>query len=132
MDDHPAAWINASAEPLADGVTLVTLRGELDISTSGALDWMLAALIGPSSPYMAIDVSGLGFCDSQGLAALVAADERARAWGGRLCLVRAGASLRRVLRITGLAGRLLPAVPPPRAAGLPCGGEPTGSPALTN
>ncbi|WP_051712384.1 STAS domain-containing protein [Spirillospora albida] len=114
-----SASISAAVEPLMAGITLVTLRGELDLATCGALDDLLAGLAGPGTPYLAIDAAEVAFCDSQGLRTLLAADERARSFGGRLCFVHPSAPLRRVLLAGGLAERLLPPAPPD-GVDLPC------------
>lgn len=55
-------------------------------------------------PQVAVDLSGLGFCDSAGLRCLVMAWKTARRRGGELLLLSPPARVRRIMDITGLVG----------------------------
>ncbi len=86
-------------------VGLVRLRGELDLANSRELDEQLAAVdLGTT----VVDLVELGFVDSSGLAALVAARERSRERGRELVLTRPQENVRRVLEMTGLADWISP------------------------
>jgi anti-sigma B factor antagonist len=86
----------------ADGITVAELTGELSLASAPALREQLRALLRPGGSRLVIDLSGVGRCDTSGLAVLVGAGRRARLLGGfvRLAAVPPGAD--QVLRGTGL------------------------------
>src|ERR1700677_2220817 len=62
-----------SAELLnGEGPAVVKLIGELDVSTAPQLEACLEGL-GADGPDVRLDLSGLSFCDSSGISALVTA-----------------------------------------------------------
>ncbi|RKS78802.1 anti-anti-sigma factor [Actinomadura pelletieri DSM 43383] len=87
------------------GARRVVVSGELDIASAGVLRSHLARLIDERGPNLVVDVSALTFCDAQGLAAFVAADELAHRHGGAVTLVGIRPQLAKILRITGLDRR---------------------------
>jgi anti-anti-sigma factor len=88
-----------------DGVHLVTLAGELDIATAeGLADWLIAV----SGSAVVVDLSGLTFMDSSGIAALVIARNHIEKSGNELILTRPTPIVERALVATGLAGWLTP------------------------
>jgi anti-sigma B factor antagonist len=88
----------------ADGRPRVTVRGELSYTTAPALDEQLRALPGPGAAGadVVIDLAGVSFCDSSGLAALLSAHRRARRRGGTVTLRGPQGPVRRILRLTGV------------------------------
>jgi anti-anti-sigma factor len=86
--EHPAGWV-------------VVIVGELDIATAGVLTGRLDQPDGAARPHVVADLSGLGFCDWSGLAALLRIRERAVGQGGWLRLCAPAAAMRKLLRITG-------------------------------
>ena len=84
----------------------VMLRGELDISTASSLEDDLRRVEAGGPALLVIDLSRLDFMDSTGLRLLISADQRARAVGRRLVLVRGNEMVQRVLRLTRLDERL--------------------------
>lgn len=87
------------------GVTGLVLRGELDMATAPALERRVRAAGRPES--LMLDLRGLDFMDSSGIAALLRMEREARAAGGRLCcLVDPGGPVGRVLDMTLLGDRL--------------------------
>jgi anti-anti-sigma factor len=81
-------------------VHVVTLHGELDVSSADGLSNSLVELAGST---LVVDLSDLTFMDSSGIGALVRARNRIRADGlGDLVLTRPGAIVRRALEIVGL------------------------------
>lgn len=84
-------------------VTVVGLDGELDSSTCGRLDAVLAEVLLPSM-LVVIDLDDLTFVGSVGLSALIAATERADRTGAALRLVVAADNrvVGRPLEVTGL------------------------------
>ncbi|MCE3553612.1 STAS domain-containing protein [Pseudonocardia sp. RS11V-5] len=94
--------VQARAE--AAQVTLV-LVGDLTFGTAPSLEEHVRAIAeepGPGLPAdLVIDVAGLDFCDSAGLAALIGLQRRAARRGGTVTLAGASGTLQRVLRVTG-------------------------------
>jgi anti-anti-sigma factor len=80
---------------------LVTLLGELDVSTAPLLRDCFARIDGD----VEVDCSGLDFVDAQGLAVFVSARARC-APDGRFVLVEPAPCLLRLLRVTGLDATL--------------------------
>jgi anti-anti-sigma factor len=87
-------------EPLAGGAVRVALRGELDLEHAYTFDEELRRVEGLKPPCIVLDLRGLSFLDSSGLARLLAARRRARRDGRRLVLVRRGGAVQRLLAIT--------------------------------
>ncbi|MFE7896895.1 STAS domain-containing protein [Streptomyces sp. NPDC057424] len=119
MSDNPG---RSTAPPTEHTTRVVTLRGELDLRTAPALRARLDTLTSGPCPDLVLDLRRVSFIDCTGLGVLCRVRNRVRARHGRLRLVTDSASVRRVLRHTGLAGvfEVLP--------GLPVGvaGTPTG------
>jgi anti-sigma B factor antagonist len=79
----------------------VTVAGELDLSTAPDLQDALADLTGEPRTVV-VDLSGLEFCDSTGLAALLGAHKTLSDNGGTLELLAPNPMLVNLVRITGL------------------------------
>jgi anti-sigma B factor antagonist len=84
-----------------DGHAVVALRGELDLADAVAVAAALTALAA-REPAIIVDLTGLEFIDSSGVAAL--ARGRSRAWqsGGDLVLAAPQQKVIRILAITRL------------------------------
>ncbi|MGI3229823.1 STAS domain-containing protein [Streptomyces sp. GTA36] len=91
---------------VVDGVTVVRLRGEIDILTATPLSVRLDVLTAGPSPELVLDLRSITFIDCSGLAALCRARNRTKIRGGRLRLVTSRPSILRLLRLTDLAHRL--------------------------
>jgi anti-sigma B factor antagonist len=89
-----------------DGLVLVALVGELDLSTVAKVQEELRRVEASSPPTMVVDLSKLTFLDSTGLRCIVTADERARGEGRRVVIVRGPDPVHRVFTITRLEERL--------------------------
>ncbi|MFH8570185.1 STAS domain-containing protein [Streptomyces sp. NPDC017993] len=87
-------------------VTVLELRGELDIFAAGKLSERLDGLTGHHRPDLVLDLRAVTFIDCAGLSLLCRARHRARERGGRLRLagVADSESVLRLLRLTGLSG----------------------------
>ena len=74
----------------SDGVTVVAPRGDLDMATVDAVRRTLASLIDRGQSRLLMDLGDVGYMDSSGMGALVAAMKQARAAGGdvRLCALQ--------------------------------------------
>ncbi|MDO3704876.1 STAS domain-containing protein [Micromonospora sp. C28SCA-DRY-2] len=86
-----------------DGGARLWLAGELDLSTAGELVAVLDRLADAGTHRLLVDLTGLTFCDSSGIAAFVRGDNRASAAGGWLRVTGASGRVARVLEVTGLA-----------------------------
>jgi anti-sigma B factor antagonist len=68
---------------------MLVVAGELDTATVPALDYHVPrALSADSPPRVALELSGVRFCDSSGINAFVRGWKRARDAGGELVLLR--------------------------------------------
>jgi anti-anti-sigma factor len=89
-----------------DGLVRVALVGELDLSTVAKVQEELRRVEASAPATMVVDLSKLTFLDSTGLRCIVTADERARAEGRRIVIVRGPDAVQRVFAITRLEERL--------------------------
>jgi anti-sigma B factor antagonist len=87
-------------EPLAGGAVCVALRGELDLEHAYTFDEELRRVERGRPHCLVLDLRGLSFLDSCGLARLLAARRRARREQRRLLLVRGSSAVSRLLAIT--------------------------------
>lgn len=83
----------------------LALHGELDMATVAALEDELRVAWSQDSRRIEIDLRGLTFIASAGIAALLAANARARDSGRALTLVRGPAAVHRVFELTGTTGQ---------------------------
>jgi anti-anti-sigma factor len=86
------------------GGIVLELEGELDIASEPLLTSWVASL--PGEPEYVIDLRGVTFVDSHGLAALIAADRMAKEWGATLVVRSPGRQARSLLEVTGLDAHL--------------------------
>lgn len=89
-----------SIEPLENDGVKITLRGELDLEHAYTFDEELRRVEALEPPCICLDLRGLTFLDSCGLARLVAARRRARKLGHRLVLVRGSPAVQRLFALT--------------------------------
>jgi len=89
-----------------NGLVHVALVGELDLSTVAKVQEELRRVEASSPATLVVDLSKLTFLDSTGLRCIVTADERARAEGRRIVIVRGPDAVQRVFAITRLEERL--------------------------
>ncbi|WP_432906819.1 STAS domain-containing protein [Micromonospora matsumotoense] len=100
------------------GGVCLRLAGELDLGAAGALNAEIDRLVADGERHLLLDLGGLTFCDSTGIAAFVRGDNMAAAHGGWLRLSGATGRVDRVLQITGLADvlRYQPETADPRSS----------------
>ncbi len=84
--------------------TVLTLHGELDVSSSPALADAFTRVI--AEPLVIADLTNLDFIDSTGLGVLVKTHQHMREDGNQLVLIEGGGQVRRLLELTGLAEQL--------------------------
>jgi anti-anti-sigma factor len=103
---NPAPF-EATADQLEDGVRVIAIRGELDLSTASDLEGPLEDVVASGDAAVLIDLSGCEFIDSTGIALIVRAwqrlDRAADGDGdGRVVICNDNDQVRRVLEITGI------------------------------
>ena len=84
------------------GTTVVAVSGEIDVFTAPQLREVLMGAIEQGCQRLVVDLEGVEFLDSTGLAVLVAGLKRVREAGGDLHLVCTRDHILRVLDLTGL------------------------------
>ena len=85
------------------GWQILTVRGEVDVTTTPRVRTQLLSLLSDGTPHVIVDLEGVRFLDSSGLGALVAGLKQARSRAGELRIVCEGQrSVRKVLEVTGL------------------------------
>ncbi len=84
------------------GVPHLTVRGEVDVATSPALQRSLAELVERRPELVVADLTEVSFIDSTGLGVLVDAVQSIRAGGGDLRLVVTQPQIIKLLELTGL------------------------------
>ncbi|WP_034091804.1 STAS domain-containing protein [Streptacidiphilus albus] len=81
---------------------VLEITGDLDHATAPALRQCLATVALTPGQCLVLDLSGLDFCDSSGITALLTARSLATAQGADMALAAVPANTTRILRITGL------------------------------
>lgn len=93
--------LTISGRPVGGG-TVLTLAGDLDLHTAVEFREVLGQLALAADDRLVIDMGGVGFCDSSGIAALLAARNHALAVEAELVLAAVPNHILRVLRLVGL------------------------------
>ncbi len=81
---------------------VVSMSGELDLSTAPQLRGTVVDLIDTGVRHVVFDLSGVSFLDSTALGMLLRSFERIRTVGGRMAVVLGDPSVRRVFKLTQL------------------------------
>jgi len=89
----------------------VTLVGEIDMLTASRLAATVNDLLADPPPRVVLDMTGVTFCDSQGLGTLVVLSRKATTAQSVLVLINVAEFLIRVLDITGLRSALMISAP---------------------
>lgn len=87
---------------LVGDVPVVEATGEIDLTTTMSLDAALVQALSENPPTVVLDLGGVSFLDSSGLATLVATHKATRQKGGELRLVNPSDRVDAVLRVSGL------------------------------
>jgi anti-sigma B factor antagonist len=85
------------------GSHIVTVTGEIDISTAPELRRRLAALVDAGAEWVVIDLDAVDFLDSTALSILIGAQRRLERERCHLGLVATRPPVLRVLEVTGLS-----------------------------
>ena len=80
--------------------------GELDIANAPVFESEIGRIEPDSTETVVLDLRGVEFIDSTGLRAVIAANERAKAGGGRLVVVRGSTAVERLFSVTQVDQRL--------------------------
>ena len=91
-----------TVDQLAPNVMRVALRGELDLSRTLLLDTELKAVEAMKPRALVIDLRGLDFVDSTGIARLLGAKRRAVRGGWQLLIVRGSEAVQRIMAIAAM------------------------------
>lgn len=94
-----------------DDWTVLHLSGEIDVSNVDSLRRDLEALDASAQRWVRFDITGVTFLDSVALGLLARAHQQAKALGGRIQVVGASATMRRLLELSGMAFLLRPDKP---------------------
>jgi anti-sigma B factor antagonist len=106
MPESGRNLVHVSVVDNSDESVVITVRGDLDIDSNTVLTTTLDQVLDRPQPMVIVDLSGVGFCDSTGLSALVIGNNRARAGGGWLRLASPSDFLGRLLDTVGLTPRI--------------------------
>ncbi|MGD0558131.1 MAG: STAS domain-containing protein [Streptosporangiaceae bacterium] len=87
------------------GLTIAMLKGDLDLATVPALRERLFDLLGLGVRLVIVDLSGVSFCDTSGLAMLIGMQRRARLRHITVRLAAPRPLVTELLRTTGLDRR---------------------------
>lgn len=99
--NQPAnAWADCTNE--ANGIPVIRLRGELDISNIAAIEAELDPVLAQADHGAVFDLSALAFMDSSGIALLLRARERV----GDVVVRNPSPVVHRILQATGLIDTL--------------------------
>lgn len=85
-----------------DGVALLVLDGELDLSVSAQLEAAGATVLADGLRLVVLDLSGLDFCDSSGLGALLRVSRAVTTSGGTCLVAGARGPVARLLTLTSM------------------------------
>jgi stage II sporulation protein AA (anti-sigma F factor antagonist) len=96
---------------------VLIVGGELDLSSSAALEEELARALASGAPCVVVDLRKVEFIDSTGLGVLVKAHQQAREADQDFGLVQGGPQVQRLLNLTGLSERLTVADTPEEIIG---------------
>jgi anti-sigma B factor antagonist len=101
-----AAPIRIAVESLTDGTRLVSVWGEVDLSTAPHLERVLADAARDGDQDLLVEFSQHSFIDSTGLGVLIQAARRLRATGRSLRVTTENPHTRGVIETMGLAETL--------------------------
>ena len=93
-----------------DGETRLTIGGEIDNTTAQALEERATSLLSSRPSVLVLDFSGVVFCDSSGIAAILRTYNKALPRGTRLSIEHTSPHVRKVFEVVGLT-RLLATQP---------------------
>jgi anti-sigma B factor antagonist len=93
--------INVTREQVAEAV-VVTVEGSVDYQTSPELKGELKVVLDGTPPKVVVDLAGVSFMDSSGLATLVEVMQKMAPYKGRILLCNLSKAVRGVFEISNL------------------------------
>lgn len=81
---------------------IVALEGEIDLHESQTVKEGISPLIEQKLPKIFVDLSGVSYIDSSGIAVLIDGLQRAQAYGGSLLLCGMGEKVKNIFQIARL------------------------------
>lgn len=100
---HTSEFLDTMISRPLPGTVLLTVRGEIDTLTAPTFTTAADELLAEPGDALVVDLTGVRFLASSGLAVLISAAHRADERGIRLRLVVATRAVRRPIEITGTA-----------------------------
>ncbi|MGW4648498.1 STAS domain-containing protein [Kitasatospora sp. NPDC004289] len=97
----PPLQLTITEDSTADGATVVHLAGEIDLDEGAALEDVLTRALEARPSRLVVDMSGVGYCDSAGLNALLKTRTAAATAGVDLVVAGVGERITRLLWATG-------------------------------
>src|SRR5436190_20895729 len=91
----------------------VSVQGEVDLATTPELEVALERALEAPGRRLVIDLRGVTFLDSTGLALMLRQERKARAGGGRVIVVKGPPVVQRVFEVTRMSERLTMVDEPP-------------------
>lgn len=85
-----------------DGTTVLTVRGEVDLYTSPDLRTAIMSAVPGAPDGIELDLAGVAYMDSSGVATLVEGFRRSREDGKRFVLAQPSSAVMKVLELTRL------------------------------
>jgi anti-sigma B factor antagonist len=98
----PNQQIQVMVEHIADNLVVLHVTGEIDLLTANVLSDRLREHLAPANRVLALDLTGVTFLGSAGLAEIVSASRKADEGAGRMLLVADNRAVLRPLEVTGL------------------------------
>ena len=105
LGEDGAVWYHRAMEWLentTEGLTVISLKGEIDLQFSPALRGLLQTQSKKHLPILLLDFSEVGYIDSSGLATLVEYYQQARSYGGRIALAALNPRVRSIFDLVRL------------------------------
>jgi anti-sigma B factor antagonist len=99
---RPPQLLQLDAHESEGGRRTLTLTGELDIASVESLQAAVERLCSDGTTSITLDLRGLTFIDSTGLAAIVLASKLCDTNGYEFALIRGASSTQRLFELTGL------------------------------
>jgi anti-sigma B factor antagonist len=92
----------AGPVPRQDRPNVLPLKGEIDLHVSPLVTASLNAMIEKKPERLVVDLSGVSYIDSAGLAALIQAMQKVEAYGGKFLLAGLQETVRSIFEISRL------------------------------
>jgi anti-sigma B factor antagonist len=92
----------SAQKPDRDAPTVLPLKGEIDLHVFPEITASLDAVIEKKPKHVVVDVSGVTYIDSAGLAALILAMQKVEAYGGQFSLAGVQTTVRSILKMSRL------------------------------